>query len=58
MFQVLDENNPGCMKPLLETCAQLRASTNFSFEAEVDVVIGRAVSVMGSYPSKHHRRGN
>ena len=35
------------MKSLLESLAQLRSSQNFDFEAELDVVIGRAVSVLG-----------
>ena len=44
---MLGENNPECMKPLLESLAQLRGSTNFGFEAELDNVIGKAVSVLG-----------
>ena len=43
MLQVLGERNPACIKPLLESLAQLRASDNFDFEAELDVVVGRAV---------------
>ena len=35
------------MKPLLVSLAQLRASPNFSFEGEVDQVIGRGVSILG-----------
>ena len=47
MLQVLGERNPACIKPLLESLAQLRASDNFDFEAELDLVVGRAVSVLG-----------
>ena len=35
------------MKSLLENLAQLRSSTNFSFEGELDIVIGKAVTVLG-----------
>ena len=35
------------MKSLLEQLAQLRSSQNFDFEAELDDVVGRAVSVLG-----------
>ena len=46
-MQVLGERNPACIKPLLESLSQLRASDNFDFEAELDLVVGRAVSVLG-----------
>merc|ERR1719270_816995 len=47
MVQVLGEKNPDCMKSMLQSLSQMRASENFGFEAELDLVIGKAVSVIG-----------
>ena len=35
------------MKSMLQSLSQMRASENFGFEAELDLVIGKAVSVIG-----------
>jgi len=45
--EVMGENHPDTMKELLAGLAQLRGSHNFSFLAEVDQVVGKAVAVMG-----------
>jgi len=47
VVEVVGTNYPDVVKPLLVNLAQLRGSHNFSFEAEVDQVIGKAVTVMG-----------
>jgi len=45
--EVIGAQHPDVFKQLLISLAQLRGSNNFSFEAEVDQVIGKAIAVVG-----------
>jgi len=47
MVEVIGGNHPDTLTNLLVSLAMLRGSNNFTFEAEVDLVVGKAVSVMG-----------
>jgi len=47
VVEVIGANHPDSLTQLLRSLAQLRGSQNFSFEAEVDLVVGKAIAVMG-----------
>ena len=45
--QVVGAEQPESLTSVLTALAELRGSANFSLEAEVDQVVGRAVAAMG-----------
>jgi len=47
LAEVIGKEHPSSLKPILTGLGQLRGSHNFSFEAELDHVVGKAVSAVG-----------
>jgi len=47
VVEVVGSNYPDTLNQLLIDLSQLRGSNNFSYEGEVDVIVGKAVGVIG-----------